>query len=136
MGPTNDIPIEWLRECFSVDETSGYIYWNRRPPHHFELARGHTHFNNWRAGKRADEDIYRLSGYRRVRVKYRGKKITLSAHRVVFALVHGQWPTLVVDHIDRDRLNNRPSNLRDVDASTNGKNTVRNWWRHVDQAAR
>ena len=33
------------------------------------------------------------------------------AHRVVFYLTHGYWPK-VVDHVDGNRLNNAPANLR------------------------
>lgn len=44
-------------------------------------------------------------------------------HRVIFFLKYGYWPDLV-DHIDRDRLNNRPDNLRDATASENQHNTV------------
>lgn len=35
-------------------------------------------------------------------------------HRVIWAYFHGKWPDGVIDHIDRDRTNNRIENLRDV----------------------
>lgn len=34
------------------------------------------------------------------------------AHKIVFAMVNGFWPELDIDHIDGNRSNNRPSNLR------------------------
>lgn len=43
------------------------------------------------------------------------------AHRAVYALTHGHLPK-VVDHIDGDRSNNSPSNLRDVSPSVNQHN--------------
>ena len=45
------------------------------------------------------------------------------AHRVVFYLTHGYWPTLV-DHIDGDRSNNRPDNLRDASLEVNAQNRL------------
>jgi len=44
------------------------------------------------------------------------------AHRVVYFLSTGHWPAGDVDHIDGDRLNNAPSNLRDVTKSVNSQN--------------
>jgi len=47
------------------------------------------------------------------------------AHRVVFALENERWPDGDIDHIDGDTSNNTPTNLREVSASTNHKNTKR-----------
>lgn len=38
--------------------------------------------------------------------------VKLLAHRVVWALTYGEWPSGWVDHINRDTLDNRPENLR------------------------
>lgn len=43
------------------------------------------------------------------------------AHRVVFYLTHGYWPK-VVDHLDGNRLNNTPLNLRDASRAENMHN--------------
>jgi hypothetical protein len=56
-------------------------------------------------------------GYRRV--YYEGKRY--KQHRIIFFLVNGWWPE-EVDHIDRNRANNRPSNLRGTDKSGNQHN--------------
>jgi hypothetical protein len=44
------------------------------------------------------------------------------AHRVAWLYVHGEWPENEIDHINRDKSDNRIENLRDVSASTNAYN--------------
>lgn len=44
------------------------------------------------------------------------------AHRVVWLHQTGEWPTNEIDHVDRNPLNNRLENLRDVDRSVNTAN--------------
>lgn len=41
------------------------------------------------------------------------------AHRLAFLYVHGELPAHHIDHIDRDRSNNRISNLRPATVSQN-----------------
>lgn len=44
------------------------------------------------------------------------------AHRLAWLVVHGQWPSKVIDHINGNRLDNRAANLRDVSISENHQN--------------
>jgi hypothetical protein len=44
------------------------------------------------------------------------------AHRLAWFFVHGVWPSGQIDHIDRDKSNNRIANLRDVEQSVNQEN--------------
>jgi hypothetical protein len=43
-------------------------------------------------------------------------------HRLAWLFHTGSWPLYDIDHIDGDRQNNRPSNLRDVPRKTNSEN--------------
>lgn len=52
-------------------------------------------------------------------------KTYVRLHRVVWAMVHGDWPDGELDHIDGNRLNNAVSNLRAVSASQNHRNQKR-----------
>jgi HNH endonuclease len=63
----------------------------------------------------------RRDGYRIVSVL--GK--TYLEHRLVSLVVHGRWPTAVVDHMDHDPGNNRIENLRECNSKFNSENMVR-----------
>lgn len=47
------------------------------------------------------------------------------AHRLAWFYVTGRWPVVDIDHIDRDRRNNRWANLREATRSQNMANTGR-----------
>lgn len=48
--------------------------------------------------------------------------ISVRAHRVVFYLHNGYWPTGIIDHIDGNPKNNAPGNLRDSTRALNSAN--------------
>lgn len=58
------------------------------------------------------------NGYRAIKI---GRKSHL-AHRLVWLIVHGEWPAGQIDHIDGNRTNNAISNLRCVTAAQNKQN--------------
>jgi len=94
----------------------------------YEEAHEHLIIKNgdlwWRiaSGRRRDDRpvgvIDSSNGYRRF--SFRNQRYY--AHRVIFFMTHGYWPGFV-DHIDRDRTNNDPSNLREVTPSQSIMNT-------------
>ena len=53
-------------------------------------------------------------------------KRAIKIHRLIYIWHHGEI-TGIIDHIDRDKLNNKIENLRDVDKATNCQNN----WRTV-----
>jgi hypothetical protein len=56
----------------------------------------------------------KTTGYRRVSIG--NKKV--HTHQLVYFMSYGVWPSLV-DHIDRNKLNNSPTNLRVVSHKEN-----------------
>jgi len=105
----------YLKECYDVK--NGGLYWKWRPDHHFSDPSYALRFNNRFAGKRAGR-LNKKNGYRYV-VTLGGERLE---HRVVFAIVHGRWPSDQIDHINRIRTDNRPENLREVSNLTNHQN--------------
>lgn len=88
--------INW-HEVFHYDETTGLLYWVNSPGVRIKAGSLAGWIDN--------------SGYRRV--LYRGVKY--QAHRIIWDMLN-PGKTLKrnedIDHIDHDRLNNRPGNLR------------------------
>lgn len=49
-------------------------------------------------------------------------KKTYQAHRLAYLYVYGEFPRILVDHIDRNRTNNKLDNLRQSTDALNSKN--------------
>ena len=47
------------------------------------------------------------------------------AHRLAWLYVNGVWPTLAVDHKNRNRADNRIANLREATALENNQNRIK-----------
>lgn len=58
-------------------------------------------------------------GYERIGIK----GVKYYSHRLAWLYVYGYWPENDIDHIDRDKGNNRINNLREVSRSCNNKNS-------------
>ena len=61
------------------------------------------------------------SGYIVIRIGNRPGKL-LYAHRLAWLYMTGEWPTQEIDHIDRDRSNNKIDNLRQATIHQNRQN--------------
>lgn len=111
MTMLDDVPVEYVRERLLYDAETGKLFWLHHP-------RMSKQFNTTFAGKEAFTAI-RNTGYRHGRINNRAYQ----AHRVAWALYHGEWPDGEIDHINHDRTDNRITNLRAVSHQENHRNT-------------
>lgn len=96
--------------------------------YHFDFNRGMIFCQETR--RRVDilhhfaQNSRRNTRYRQVSVSFQNTNCKLAAHRMIWAAHKGRWPLhgMVVDHIDRDTLDNRITNLREVTQTDNMRN--------------
>lgn len=116
-----NISIAYLRECFSIEPSTGSLTWRHRPLDHFSNKKAWTRMITMHAGKIAGTIGH--GGYRRITVKIEGKRRNLLAHRIIFAITNGRWPSDQLDHENRNRVANKIENLREATPALNQQNT-------------
>lgn len=108
--------VAYLRECFELDSSclTG-LRWTGRSQSHFGNFAGYRGFLALSAWKQAGN--MGNTGYYVVRLDMQRYFV----HRIIYALTHGtvDFTLFLIDHIDRNKTNNDPSNLRLVDHATN-----------------
>lgn len=97
--------IERINQLLRLDPATGSLYWRV--------------FANSNAVEGAQAGNVNSYGY--VRVQIDGRSIF--AHRIVFALANGRWPSGPLDHRNGIRSDNRPENLREASRAENNRNT-------------
>lgn len=102
---------EELRQLLIYSPETGKLTWRER---------GDPPWDARYAGKAALTGLNR-DGYPSGKIHGR----TMAAHRVIWALCSGEWPSNQIDHINGDRSDNRISNLRHVTHAENGMNQKR-----------
>lgn len=103
MGVNRNLTQEELKRCLHYNPNTGIF--RRKLSYNPKIRVGEI------AGGESE-------GYIRIRV--RGKKFM--AHRLAWLYVYGYFPENQIDHIDRNRSNNKIDNLRHVSQSCNLKN--------------
>jgi len=89
-----------LRQVLRYEPDTGILFWTDK---------AHKSVKNKQAGTPDHR------GY--VIVRFMGK--AYKAHRLAWLLIHGEWPSQMIDHIDGNASNNIWSNLRDVSNQIN-----------------
>ena len=117
---TKQLPsIEYLKECFEIDRDSpNGLKWKDRPLNHFASKMNWVKFKNCFAGRKCGL----------IRNNYYSTKMgqrNIYNHRIIYAIYNNVYvdSSLVIDHIDRNKLNNNPENLRVVSRSENAINS-------------
>lgn len=98
-----------LKDCLGYCPLTGDVFYTKDSPFSQKCKAGHIL-------NAVDEQGY-------IRFQFNGKK--QRAHRVAYYLMTGSWPSKLMDHINRDRKDNRWSNLREVSPVENRANSSR-----------
>ena len=99
-----ELTVEYLRSVLDYDPATGVFTWKVRTSRRVKVGDV--------AGCQSGH------GYLRIAVQSRLYK----AHRLAWLYVYGAWPKDQLDHINRNRSDNRISNLREVTNKQNGQN--------------
>lgn len=99
----SELTVDRLREILCYDPDTGVFTWN------ISVSR-----NNKGAVAGAVTDRYVRIGI--------GNRL-FQAHRLAWFYTYGVWPKHRIDHINRDKTDNRIGNLRDIDSFGNCQNT-------------
>lgn len=109
---------ELLTAIFGYYPDTGILFWRERPRSDFATLGAWKSWNTKHAFTPAGTADRR--GYRSVLFEKKSYK----AHRLIWFIVHGEWPQSV-DHIDGNPSNNSLNNLRAVTHAENMKNQRR-----------
>jgi hypothetical protein len=101
------IDFKQLKEFINYDKNTGLFTWRVSPSNSIK--------QNQVAGTKNS------NGH--IQIKILGQRYF--AHRLAWFFVNGHWPSMIIDHINGIRDDNRIVNLRQVTASQNGHNQTK-----------
>lgn len=112
MTDKNLPPIEYLHKRLRYEPETGKLFWRDCE----DMP------NNWRS-RLAGREAFTATNSHGYRCGAIDDRLT-KAHRVVWAIYYGEWPTNHIDHINGVRSDNRIFNLRDVTSKQNNMNAA------------
>jgi len=104
------LTIECLHKRFTFDLKTGAVF-NKKTGNQLDVLH---HFKG-----QSSSNIR----YKQVQFSLDGKNVKIAAHRMIWAVVHKRWPAdgMVIDHINSNTHDNRPSNLDEITVADNAR---------------
>lgn len=112
-----ELDIETLRGMLSYDPETGALTWKKRDISLFPDLRSCNSWNSRYAGTITGQKLDEW-GYQDVSIF----SVKYKAHRVCWAIFYGEWPSMDIDHKNRDGSDNRINNLREATPLQNAQN--------------
>jgi hypothetical protein len=112
-------PVEYLLACFSYNPSTGDMVWRHRPREHFVSKRSHTLWNARYSGTKVGYLV--ASGHLNTSIN----DSHFLLHRIIWKMMRAEEPPEIVDHKDRDPLNNKWHNLREATKAQNNVNALK-----------
>lgn len=103
---TNILTQERLQELLNYDSATGIFTW----------IKPCSRFSQVKPGDQAG--CLHVRGYIHIKIDGGAYK----AHRLAWLYTHGRWPNPAIDHINRDKADNRLANLRETNQLGNMQN--------------